>query len=154
VYPSETKELERRIGQVRALLGPNALHGASAAEIEAAERRLARKVPDDARALVTAFDGSTEPTPVEHGWVTFWPIERWSYIQYGSQVSESLRHGVVFADYSDESFRYVLNLGQTDRPSPVHLITGTVARDRLVTSSLSEFLQAILDDDECLYPRD
>jgi cell wall assembly regulator SMI1 len=72
--------LAERIELVRELLGPSARPGARRAAIAAMQRRLGTRIPDDVAVLVSAFDGSTDATPVRHGWITFWPMDAWQRV--------------------------------------------------------------------------
>jgi hypothetical protein len=109
-------------------------------------------LPNDVRELVAAFDGSDEATPVENGWVTFWPLAAWRKVSTIPELSDCpLLDAIAFADYSLESWYYALDVGRDASRSDVYLISGLPERPTLVAPSLSGFLQAIIDVGEELY---
>jgi cell wall assembly regulator SMI1 len=145
---------EEQVQRVRELLAGSARRGASPDEILTAERRLGVTLPNDVRELVAAFDGSDEATPVENGWVTFWSLAAWRKVSTVPELSDSpLTDAIAFADYSLESWHYALDVGPDSTRSDVYLISGLPEQPPLVAPSLSDFLQAIIDDGEALYRR-
>ena len=111
-------------------------------------------LPADARALVSVFDGSVDSTPVANGWVTFWPMSAWQ--RAGDiddlEVADDLRDVILFADHSLDSWWYALRIDPQFSQSRVYCVTGVPKRDCLVAATLSDFLQAIIDDGNTLYP--
>jgi hypothetical protein len=111
-------------------------------------------LPWDVRALVSVFDGSDNTTPVENGFVTFSPMSAWQ--RAGDiddlAVADDLRHVILFADHCLDSWFYGFQLDAATSSTRIYCVTGVPARDGLVAATLSEFLQAILDDARVLYP--
>jgi hypothetical protein len=147
-------QFEEQIRRVKELLGGSARVGARSAEIAATEQRLGVVLPADVKQLVSAFNGSENSTPVDHGWVTFWPLRAWQGVAEepaavsGSQLPEA----ILFADHSIVSWWYALNLRPGVSTAAVFLVNG-VGPDHLVADSVSGFLQAIIDDADALYAK-
>jgi hypothetical protein len=151
---SESSILQYRIKAVQDLLSGSAQRAGTPAEIEAAERRLGITLPWDVRALVSVFDGSDNSTPVENGFVTFSPMSAWQ--RAGDvddlEVADDLRHVILFADYSLDCWWYAFEVNAPLSAARVYCVTGVPQRDGLVAETLSEFLQAIIEDGPNLYP--
>jgi hypothetical protein len=144
-------QLQEQIRRIVELLGGSARRAASLPDIEAAERRLGVRFPDDVKLLISAFDGSDDATPLENGWVTFWPVAMWRRVSDDPiAIHSRLCDVILFSDHSLECWYYALDLARPQSGSPVYMITG-LDDERLVASSLSGFLQAILDDAMILY---
>ena len=94
-------QFEEQIRRVKELLGGSARVGARSAEIAATER-LGVVLPAHVKQLVSAFNGSENSTPVDHGWVTFWPLRAWQGVaEEPAAVSASQRpEAILFADHS------------------------------------------------------
>jgi hypothetical protein len=150
----DTIDLQEQILGVMGLLERSARSGATPAEVAAAERRLGVRIPDDLRALVSAFNGSDDGTPVEHGWVTFWPLQDWTRVAEKPSAAESsaMPELILFADHSIVSWWYAIELIPASGGCQVYLVGG-VEPDKLVATSIGGFLQAILDDADALYGR-
>src|SRR5437660_1481333 len=146
------QDLSHRIVRVREILHDTENHGARPEEITAAERRLDARFGDDLRQLVSAFDGSNEGTPIEHGWITFWPLSAWKRVSDDSQTSRDsgIPDGLLFADHSLDCWWYAARKNPGGITSSIYIVTGA-GPERLVADSVSHFLQAIIDDSEALY---
>jgi len=144
--------LEEQIREVAGLLGGSTLPGASFDEIAATEYRLGVRLPDDVRALVSAFNGSELGTPVDHGWVTFWPLQAWQKVteEPSAAAQSTMRDAILFADHSIVSWWYAIAPDPASDKCPVYLVDGVQA-ERLVAPSISGFLKAIIDDEDVLY---
>ena len=148
---SDDEVVIRRIETVRALLEASARAGAAPETIAATERRLGLTLPGDLRLLVSSFDGSDNATPIENGWITFWPMSAW---RRGSEVADAAGgstspQGLLFADHSIDSWWYALD-PQPDSSWAVYIVDG-IGGDKLVATSVADFLQAIIDDSIALY---
>src|SRR5262245_7449907 len=101
---------EQQVQTVRELSG-SARRGASLEEIATAEGRLMVTLPADVRILVTTFDGSNEATPLENGWVRFWPLADWRRVSAEPVAHDSpLRDAILFAYHSIESWWYAFDV--------------------------------------------
>jgi hypothetical protein len=141
--------LIQQIDRVRELLQGSARPGLSTGDLVAAERRLGATFPSDVRALLSAFDGSDNFT--ERAMVTFWPVASWRAVSTEPLLRGSPRRDtILIADHLMESWWYALDLGEGSQ-SAIYLISGLPGDPPLVAASISDFLQAVIDDDPVLY---
>jgi len=147
-------QLQEQIRRVEELLGGSGRSGARDDEIAEAESRLGVVFPDDVRMLVSAFNGSENSTHVDHGWVMFWPLSEWQRVaeEPAAVGGSEMPNAILFADHSIVSWWYAIDLTPGAFTASVYLIDG-VGPDYLVASSISGFLQAIIDDSDALYRR-
>ena len=142
--------LNTRIAAVRSLYGSAANPPARAHSIEQLEQRIVRLLPDDARTLLAAFNGSSAPSSVDKGWITLWPAEEWIVPKDIAGDYPSLSHALVIADYGLNSWWYAIDLaiGATTVGPVFGLIT---EEPIIIAPTLSDFLQRILNNDIALY---
>lgn len=101
--------------------------------------------------MLRTFNGTTEPTGTDHGWLTFWPAEELEPASGSVAGYEALTNLIVFADHGLHSWWYALEAAHDDgRPSRVYLLAG---EPEVVSPSLSDFLRAVLENDLILYGR-
>jgi len=147
-------ELQEQIRRVKELLGGSGRGGARDHEIAEVESRLGTIFTDDVRMLVSAFNGSENSTHIDHGWVMFWPLSEWKRVadEPAAVGGSEMPNAILFADHSIVSWWYAIDLTPGAVTAAVYLVDG-VGPDHLVTSSISGFLQAIIDDSDALYRR-
>lgn len=115
-------------------------------EIRSVEGRLGIVVPDDLRAFYSSVGGADEPTPLDNGWMTFWPLERWE-----NGVGEA-KNGLgltLIADYGIESWCYGAQMSARAE-TPIFIVDG-IRPARLVAASFPAFVAAALGDDRSIY---
>jgi hypothetical protein len=147
-------QLQEQIRRVEELLGGSGRSGARDDEIAEAESRLGVIFTDDVRMLVSAFNGSENLTHIDHGGVMFWPLSEWQRVaeEPAAVGGSDVPNAILFADHSIVSWWYAINLTPGAVTAAVYLVDG-VGPDHLVASSISGFLQAIIDGSDTLYRR-
>ena len=142
---------QEHLDRIVDLLGGSACRGATAAEISAAETRLTTRFPEEVWMLLSTFNGSDDATPVENGWVRFWPTKAWRRVAEEPDTGPAaLPDAVLFADHSLVCWWYAIDIEPGAPAASVYLVDG-VGPARRVAESLSGFLHAIIHDDEALY---
>ena len=102
-YPDRTMSPEEFAEHVRTSVDPKWVRpGAAVDEILSVERRLRMRLSDEMRAFYGCVGGTDEPTPLEEGWMTFWPLERWERAATFTKNSDA--DLVVVADHSLSSW--------------------------------------------------
>ena len=123
--------------------------GAAVDEILSVERRLRMRLSDEMRAFYGCVGGTDEPTPLEEGWMTFWPLERWDRAATFTKNSDA--DLVVVADHSLSSWWYAIpSAGGVETPV---LVVDGLRPPRVVAPSFSAFAEAVFNDDRSIYPQ-
>ncbi len=117
-------------------------------DILSVERRLRMRLPDDIRNFYSRVGGCDEATPVEQGWVTFWPFERWE--RATSVAGGDGADLVLVADHCLSSWWYAIP-SSGGASAPVLIVDG-LRPPRVVASTFSAFAEAIFKDDASIYP--
>ena len=120
--------------------------GATAAEIEATERRLGIALPEELRQLVAVMDGCDGATPPDGSWTEFWPLDRWRRVGDSGSTGD-YPHAIIFADYCQLSWWYAFEPAEDGRVRVLKI----AGPDSVVAGSLAEFLDAVLRDDPRIY---
>jgi hypothetical protein len=99
--------------------------------------------------MLRFFNGTTEPSGTDHGWLTFWPAEELEPASGPAAGDKDFGHLIVFADHGLSSWWYAIEAAREDgRTSRVYIL----AREpEVVSPSLEHFLRAAVEDDPILY---
>jgi SMI1 / KNR4 family (SUKH-1) len=139
--------LQAQIFQIREMKGVQPREAATPTDIAATERRLGVRVPTDVREFWLVMNGSEGSTPVEHGWLTFWPLEQWQTVA-ALGLDGSHRHAVVFADHGLDAWHCAFEAEDADDGARIIRIDGS---DQVVSETFTAFIDAVVRDDRKLY---
>jgi hypothetical protein len=122
--------------------------GASATDLDLAERRLGITISDELRMFYGCVGGTDEATPLENGWMKFWPVERW---ERAAQAHHGHARGLVLlADHSLSSWWYATPFAERTQ-TPIFIVDG-LRPPRVIARSFSSFVDAVFADDHSIYP--
>jgi hypothetical protein len=121
---------------------------ASTAELDAVELRLGMTISGELRSFYGQVGGADEATPLENGWMTFWPLERWE--RAAADRSGSTHELVLIADHSLSSWWYATS-SRARTETSIFLVDG-LRPPRLVAKSFALFVDAVFADDPSIYP--
>lgn len=123
---------------------------ASEPSLRDAETRCRVRLPDDLRTMLRRFNGTTGPTDLDHGWLTFWRAEDLEIASTAAGYEQGTDL-LVFADHGLSSWWYALEGARSDgQSSRVYMLAH---EPEVVAHSLADFLRAVVDGDARLYGR-
>src|SRR5947209_4417508 len=105
------------LNQLRSLpLTLGGVFGAPAANrsLLEAEARCGLAFPEDLRTMLRMFNGTTGPTDLDHGWLTFWPAEELEPASGRTAGYKAHGHLIVFADHGVNSWWYGIECARED----------------------------------------
>ncbi|HVZ70747.1 MAG TPA: SMI1/KNR4 family protein [Polyangia bacterium] len=131
-------------GRLRALVAQESIRSCAAeSDFLATEERLGIVVPADIRTFYRQIGGSDEATPLENGWVTFWPLDRWESTQ------EFGRRLALIADHGTESWWYAIP-ADAEIAAPIFIVD-RIREPRRIAGSFGDFAEAVMRDDSSIY---
>jgi hypothetical protein len=135
--------------RLRELMDPKWVRpAATIAEISSAEARLGVVLPEDLRSFYRCVGGTDEATPLENGWITFWPLDRW---ESAVGVENEFGHGLtLIADHGLSSWFYAAEFPARAN-TPIFIVDG-LRKPRLIAPSFAAFIDAAIRNDARIYP--
>jgi hypothetical protein len=145
--------IDAQIDRLMAIIGDLAKPPATQEQLAQAAHRYGA-LPPQIWSFYSRLNGIREMTPVEHGAIRFWPIETWAPVKMKAALPTyaDVSELPIVGDYLIDCWWFAVDcIEGSPNFGAVLLIDG--ARPALIVAkSFAQFVQAVLDDDESLYP--
>jgi hypothetical protein len=112
-------------------------------DFRSAGERLGIMIPHDLRTCYRCVGGTDEATPLENGWIRFWPLEEWE------KAAEFGRDVVLIADHGVESWWYGIDVDARG-VSPIYIVD-RMREPRIIADSFGTFAEAVFQDSRSIY---
>jgi len=140
-------DLAALVAKIKALDGVGPNRSATLDQVNTAEQRLRQAIPPEFKQFLGLMNGCEGETPLDRGWIAFWPVQRWCTArELGAQSSH--HDAVVFADHCQESWWYAFELAADGLGATIWRIDGP---DCVVAKTLADFIDAVLHDAPAIY---